>query len=114
VLSHVELADLAPEAIDSTLIEELAAPLEPPVRAVASPEGEAATPPPAVEREDEAAADDIEVVMEDAGPEALEPEVMSEEEAGPLVAEVPPIEEEEPVQLDAPPEALEPVDGAKE
>jgi hypothetical protein len=39
---------------------------------------------------------------------------MSEEEAGPLVAEVPPIEEEEPVQLDAPPEALEPVDGAKE
>ena len=112
VLSHVELADLAPEAIDSTLIEELAAPLEPPVSAVASPEAEAeaAEPPAAIAPEVE----DIEVVMEDAAPEALEPEAMSEAEAGPLEAEVPPIEQEEPVMTDAPLEALQPVDPAAE
>lgn len=113
VLSHLDIAELAPEAIDSTLIEELAAPQEPPARAVASPEGEAAEPPSAVESEAEAPAE-MDVVMEDAGPEALQPEAMSEAEAGPLEAEVPPIEEEEPVQADAPPAALEPVDGAKE
>ena len=97
VLSHLEIADLAPEAIDSTLIEELAAPQEPPARPVAAPEVEAV--------------EDIEVVMEDAAPEALEPEVMSEEEAaGPLEAEVPPIEQGEPVLADAPLEALQPVD----
>lgn len=117
VLSHVELADIAPEAIDSTLIEELAAPQEPPARAIASPEGEAAEPPVAIEPEDVAAAAVIEVVMEDAGPEALEPEAMSVEEAtGPLEPEVPPIEQEEPVMADAPLEALQPVDpeGEKE
>lgn len=114
VLSHVDIADLAPEAIDSTLIEELAAPQEPPARAVASPEGEATEAPAAGEPEHEAAVEEIEVVMEDAGPEALQPDAMSEAEAGPLEAEVPPIEEEEPVQADAPPAALEPVDGAKE
>lgn len=102
VLSHLDIADLAPEAIDSTLIEELAAPQESPVHAV-----KASAP---ADGESEAAAADIEVVMEDAGPEALEPEVMSEEEAGPLVAEVPPLEEEEPVQAAAPLDALQPVD----
>src|SRR4029077_12285615 len=51
VLSHVELAELAPEAIDSTLIEELAAPIEPPVRAAS-----------AEATESEAAVDEIEVV----------------------------------------------------
>jgi small subunit ribosomal protein S17 len=101
VLSHLEIADLAPEAIDSTLIEELAAPLEPPVHTPRAKEVEAA--------------EDIEVVMEDAGPEALEPDVMSEEEAGPLEVEVPPIEEEEPVQEDAPADALQPIpEGEKE
>jgi small subunit ribosomal protein S17 len=116
VLSHVEVAELAPEAIDSTLIEELAAPQEPPVRAAASPESEAADAPAAIEPEPAAAGalSGEEVVMEDAGPEALAPEAMSEEQAGPLEVEVPPIEEEEPVQADAPPEALEPVDGGNE
>lgn len=114
VLSHIEVADLAPEAIDSTLIEELAAPQEPPARAVASPKGEAAEPPAAIESEDEATVADFEVVMEDAAPEALEPEIMSEEEAGPLEAEVPPIEQEEPVQADAPLDALQPVDPTAE
>lgn len=115
VLSHLEIADLAPEAIDSTLIEELAAPQEPPARAVVPPEVEAVEPPAAIEPGAEAAVEDIEVVMEDASPEALEPEAMSVEEAtAPLVAEVPPIEQEEPVQADAPPEALEPVDPTAE
>ena len=111
VLSHLEIADLAPEAIDSTLIEELAAPLEPPVRAAASPPSEAA-----IESEPASAGDlsDEEVVMEDAAPEALEPEVMSEAEAGPLEAEVPPIELEEPVLVDAPLDALQPVDPTAE
>ena len=111
VLSHLEIADLAPEAIDSTLIEELAAPLEPPVRTAASPASEAAIesePAPV------GALSDEEVVMEDAAPEALEPDVMSEEAAGPLEAEVPPIEQEEPVLADAPLDALQPVDPTAE
>ena len=115
VLSHLEIADLAPEAIDSTLIEELAAPQEPPARPVAGPEVEAVEQPAAMEPDTESAVEDIEVVMEDAAPEALEPEVMSEEEAtGPLEAEVPPIEQEEPVLADAPLEALQPVDPTAE
>src|SRR5262245_38428944 len=44
VISHVELAEIAPEAIDSTLIEELAAPIEPPVRPKAAAENEMSSP----------------------------------------------------------------------
>jgi small subunit ribosomal protein S17 len=118
IIAKGEVAELTPEAIDSTLIEELTAhadqqaPAAVPEETVASPEGEAAAPaavavegPPAVE---------IAPVMEDAGPEALEPEAMSEEEAETPVAQVPPIEQEEPVQQDAPPEALEPVERENE
>jgi small subunit ribosomal protein S17 len=109
VLTHVELADIAPEAIDSTLIEELAAPQEQAARAVASPEGEAAAPPSSVAAE--ASSDgEIEVVQEDAGIEALEPEAHSAESVLAEVPSVPPMEQEEPVQQDAPAEALEQVE----
>jgi small subunit ribosomal protein S17 len=130
VLSRGDVTELAPEAIDSTLIEELAAPLTPPApkaaasseavpaAAVAPPEAEVAEPPSAVEREErpeEAPIEEMDVVQADAGPGALEtPEETLSEEAVELgQPEVPPMEEEEVVQADAPPEALEQVDPAK-
>ncbi len=129
VLSRGEVPELAPEAIDATLVEELAAPLTPPApkaaaseavpaEAVAPPEAEAAEPPSAVEPEEspeEAPIDEMDVVEADAGPQALEtPEDTLSEEAVELgEPEVPPMEEEEVVQADAPAEALEQVDPAK-
>jgi small subunit ribosomal protein S17 len=130
VLSHGDVPELAPEAIDATLVEDLAAPLTPPAPkaaarpeavpedAVAPPEVEAAEPPSAVEPEEspeEAPIEEMDVVESDAGPEALEtPEDTLSEEAVELgEPEVPAIEEAEVVQADAPPEALEPVDPAK-
>jgi small subunit ribosomal protein S17 len=93
VISHLELADIAPEAIDSTLIEELAAPIEPPA--------------PRAKRA--AAESEIEPVQADAGLEALESDAMSAEDAAPIgEPEVAPMDEEEVVQADAGPEALEP------
>lgn len=98
VLSHLDLAELAPEAIDSTLIEELAAPIEPPA--------------PRAKRA--AAEADIEPVQADAGLEALESNVMSEADAAPMSApEVPSMEQEEVVQADAGLEALEPEGDSK-
>jgi hypothetical protein len=91
VLTRIELPEIAPEAIDSTLVQELAAPVAPP-------------PPPAGEE-----APEIEVVQADAGPEALE--TQEQTATAEMVAhqepEVPPMEEEEPVQMDAAPEATE-------
>lgn len=134
VLSRGDVTELAPEAIDSTLIEELTAPLTPPAPkaaarpetapadAVAPPEVEAAEPPSAVEPEEspeesleEAPIEEMDVVEADAGPEALEtPEdTLSEEDVELGEPEVPPMEEEEVVQADAPAEALEQVDPAK-
>jgi small subunit ribosomal protein S17 len=127
VLSHGEVPELAPEAIDATLVEDLAAPLPQPTTAaaaepvpedaVAPAEAEAAEPA-AVEPEespDEAPIEEMAVVQADAGPEALEtPEETLSEEAVELgEPEVPAIEEAEIVQADAPPEALEPVDPGK-
>jgi small subunit ribosomal protein S17 len=130
VLSHGDVPELAPEAIDATLVEDLAAPLTPPAPkaaarseaapedAVAPPEVEAAEPPSAVEPEEspeEAPAASIEVVQADAGLEALETpeETLSEEDIELGEPEVPPMEEEEVVQADAPEGALEPVDPGK-
>ncbi len=130
VLSRGDVTELAPEAIDSTLIEELAAPLTPPAPkaaarpeaapadAIAPPEVEAAEPPSAVEPEEspeEAPIEEMDVVEADAGPEALETpeEILSEEDVELGEPEVPPMEEEEVVQADAPAEALEQVDPAK-
>ena len=125
VLSHGEVPGLAPEAIDATLVEELAAPLPQPTTtaeseavpedAVASPEAEAAEPPPVVEPEEspeEAPMQEMDVVQADAGVEALETpeETLSEEAVELSEPEVPAIDEAEVVQADAPPEALEPVD----
>jgi small subunit ribosomal protein S17 len=127
VLSHGEVPELAPEAIDATLVEDLAAPLpqsttaaaaEPvPEDAGAPAEAEAAEPA-AVEPEespDEAPIEEMAVVQADTGPEALEtPEETLSEEAVELgEPKVPAIEEAEIVQADAPPEALEPVDPGK-
>jgi small subunit ribosomal protein S17 len=103
VLSRGEITELAPEAIDATLVEELAAPQAPP-----APKAAAATTPAA-----EPVADSIEVVQADAGLEALEDESMSEADVELGEPEVPPMEEEEVVQADAPSEALEQVDPAK-
>ncbi len=130
VLSRGDVPELAPEAIDATLVEDLAAPLTPPAPnaaaapetapedAVAPPEAEAAEPPTAVEPEEspeEAPIEEMDVVEADAGPEALEtPEdTLSEEDVELGEPEVPPMEEEEVVQADAPAEALEQVDPAK-
>jgi small subunit ribosomal protein S17 len=98
VLTRIELPEIAPEAIDSTLVEELAAPIAPPVAAAA-----------AAESGEQLAASD-EVVQEDAGPEALETmeQTASEAAVAPEEPEVPPIEQEEPVQQDAGDEATEP------
>jgi len=95
VLTKIELPEIAPEAIDSTLVEELAAPIEQPTPA-AAPAEEPSVPP--MEEE--------EVVQADAGPEALE-QVSSEGSTEPEEPVVPPMEEEEPVQADAAPEATE-------
>ena len=127
VLSHGEVPELAPEAIDATLVEDLAAPLpQPTTAATAEPvpedadaplEAEAAGPS-AIEPEEspeEAPIEEMAVVQADAGPEALEtPEETLSEEAVELgEPEVPAIEEAEVVQADAPPEALGPVDPGK-
>ena len=128
VLSRGDVPELAPEAIDATLVEDLAAPLTPPPPkakvaaepipedAVAPPQVEAAEPRSAVEPEEspeEAPIEEMDVVQADAGLEALEDESMSEEAVKLGEPEVPPIEEEEVVQADAPAEALEQVDPAK-
>jgi small subunit ribosomal protein S17 len=130
VLSRGDVPELAPEAIDATLVEDLAAPLTPPAPkaaarpeaapedAVAPPEAEAAETPSAVEPEESpegAPIEEMSVVEADAGPEALEtPEgALSEEDVDLGEPEVPPMEEEEVVQADAPAEALEQVDPAK-
>jgi small subunit ribosomal protein S17 len=127
VLSHGEVPELAPEAIDATLVEDLAAPLPQPTTAAAAepvpedagaPAEAEAAEPAAVEPEespDEAPIEEMAVVQADAGPEALEtPEETLSEEAVELgEPEVPAIEEAEVVQADAPPEALEPVDPGK-
>jgi len=124
ILSHVDVPELAPEAIDATLVEDLAAPLTPP--APKAPKAAAATEEaPAEETLSEEAVDlgepevppmeEEEVVQADAGLEALEtPEdTLSEEDVELGEPEVPPMEEEEVVQADAPAEALEQVDPAK-
>jgi small subunit ribosomal protein S17 len=130
VLSLGDVPELAPEAIDATLVEDLAARLTPsapkavgrpeaaPEDAVAPPEAEATEPSSAVEPEEspeEAPIEEMDVVEADAGPEALEtPEdTLSEEDVELGEPEVPPMEEEEVVQADAPAEAPEQVDPAK-
>jgi small subunit ribosomal protein S17 len=87
VLSRGEITELAPEAIDATLVEDLAAPLTPP--APKAPKVAAATE------------------------EAPAEETLSEEAVELGEPEVPPMEEEEVVQADTPAEALEQVDPAK-
>lgn len=97
VLTRIELPDIAPEAIDSTLVEELTektAPVAAPAAAVA----EDASPVPPME--------DEELVQASAPEEALEP-VDTSQEVAPSEPEVPPMAEEEPVQADAAPEATE-------
>jgi small subunit ribosomal protein S17 len=89
VLTRIELPEIAPEAIDSTLVEDLAAPIAPPVAAAVA-----------------VAAEEMGVVQADAPPEALE-QTSTAEEVTPSEPEVPPVAEVEPVQADAPPEALE-------
>jgi small subunit ribosomal protein S17 len=96
VLTRIELPEIAPEAIDSTLVEDLAAPIAPPVTAAVA-----------------VAAEEMEVVQADAPPEALE-QTSTAEEVTPSEPEVPPMAEEEPVQADAPPEALEQVSTMEE
>lgn len=95
VLTRVELPEIAPEAIDSTLVEELAAPIAPP-----TPPAPAAAEP---------AIEEMDVVQADAGMEALETQeqTATAEEVAPSEPEVPPMAEEEPVQADAGPEATE-------
>lgn len=97
VLTRVELPDIAPEAIDSTLVQELAAPVAPP--ATHAPASEPVVPPMQEE----------EPVQMDAGPEALETQEQTATAASvaPAEPEVPPMEEGEPVQMDAAPEATE-------
>ena len=119
VLSHGEVSELAPEAIDATLVEDLAAPLPTTAAesevvledAVALPEAE----PPSVVEPREAPMGAMDVVQADAALEALEtPEQTLSEEAVELgEPEVPAIEEHEVVQTDAGPEATEPVDPGK-
>jgi len=94
VLTRAELPDIAPEAIDSTLVEELAAP-------VVSEEAVSG----AVSAE-ETQAEEATVVQESAPPEALE-QAPAVEEAAAIEPEIPPMEPEEPVQEDAGPEATE-------
>ncbi len=96
VLTRVELPDIAPEAIDSTLVEELTEKTAP-VAAPAAVVEEAAPVPPM---------EDEEVVQASAPEEALEP-VDTSAEVAPTEPEVPPMAEEEPVQADAAPEATE-------
>jgi small subunit ribosomal protein S17 len=116
VLSHGDVPELAPEAIDATLVEDLAAPLPQPATAAVSdavPEGAVASSE--AEGPEEAPIEEMDVVQADAGVEALEtPEETLGEEAVELgEPEIPAIEEAEVVQADAPPEALEPVDPGK-
>ena len=91
VLTRIELPEIAPEAIDSTLVQDLAAPIAPPVAAAATATVDI---------------DEMEVVQADAPPEALE-QTSRAEEAASSEPEVPPMAEEEPVQADAGPEATE-------
>jgi len=97
VLTRVELPEIAPEAIDSTLVEELAAPIAPPV--IAQPPGSEDVGPAA-------ALADADVVQADAPPEALE-QANPVPEGDSTEPEVPPMADEEPVQADAAPEATE-------
>jgi small subunit ribosomal protein S17 len=97
VLTRVELPEIAPEAIDSTLVEELTATAAPPADGA---------PDPADGGEAAAAAEDAEVVQEAAPVEALE-QTAAAEESAPSEPEDPPIAEQEPVQADAAPEATE-------
>lgn len=96
VLKRAELPEVAPEAIDSTLVQELAATAAPP-QPVAAPAA------PAVADAEPIA--EMEVVQADAGEEALEP--MEQTEAVLPEADVPPMEEEEVVEASAAPEATE-------
>jgi hypothetical protein len=109
VLTKGDLPDVAPEAIDSTLVEDIVAEtaIAPPTpaAAVAGPAEEAAEPPAAVEPMAEAE-EPADVVQQDAGPEALEQ--VETEVAEPVAEpEVPPMEEEQPVQASADAEATE-------
>ena len=97
VLTRAELPEIAPEAIDSTLVEELAAPVEQHAPATAATAAEEPVVPPMEEEE---------VVQADAGLEALE-EVVPAGSVAPEEPEVPPMEEEEVVLEDAAPEATE-------
>lgn len=76
VLTRIELPEIAPEAIDSTLVQDLAAPIAPPVTAAAA-----------------AVAEEMEAGQADALPQALEPTSTAEEDA-PSQPEVPPTAEE--------------------
>lgn len=98
VLTRNELPDIAPEAIDSTLVEELTEKTVPvAATAVAVEEAPAAAEEPIAE---------MEVVQEDAPPEALE-RTNPVAEGDSTEPEVPPMAEEVPVQEDAGPEATE-------
>lgn len=99
VLTRIELPEIAPEAIDSTLVEELTAPIAPPV--TAAPSVEEVPEEPSAEPIAE-----MEVVQADAPPEALE-QVNPVAEGESTEPEIPPMTEEEPVQADAAPEATE-------
>lgn len=92
VLTKGDLPDLAPEAIDSTLVEDLVAStaIEP---TIAAPKAEA-----------EAEGD---IVQESAGPEATETVVASDSSTAEETPDVPPIDEEEVVQASADPGATE-------
>lgn len=89
VLTRNELPEIPPEAIDSTLVQDLAAPIAPIVAPAAA-----------------AAAEEMEAGQADAPPEALE-QTSAAAEAAPSEPEVPPMAEEEPIQTDAEPEAKE-------
>lgn len=97
VLTRVELPEIAPEAIDSTLVEELTATATPTTAGEpAAADAAEAVPPP----------EGADVVQEAAPVEALE-QTSAVEEAASSEPVVPPMAEEEPVQADAAPEATE-------
>lgn len=103
VLTSVDLPEIAPEAIDSTLVEELAAPV---VSEEAAPEAASGDETQAEEPASGDEAEDAAVVQESAPAGALEQAPSIDEDAS-SEPEVPPIEEEDPVQEDAGPEATE-------
>lgn len=89
VLTRNELPEIAPEAIDSTLVQDLAAPIAPPAATAAA-----------------VAAEEMEAGQSDTAPEALE-QTLTAEETAPSEPEVPPMAEEEPAEADTGPEAKE-------